>query len=512
MDAQVTGRSVTGRSVDDLIQSGNSFDVLNVDLFDGEKIVERVNVAIRDGWIHSVSSSGMVNSTVRQIDGAGKFLMPSLIDFEGHFSTPNEMLLGLISSDSKYVKDKLASLMENDGLFEIDTHGLNPGHGRRPSIRGMRGPIPPSANFEKHHRFGVTTVIDQGAFPWPANYMKRSRNCWAKNAPLDLRKEFLIYADLYSSGMWAAPAGLQFGYFGTDPVYNHWQSDEFSRWVDRRIGEGADHIKVFYEHWGRTENSDDAPVINRRSLGELVKATHARGKKVFVHSGTFSTTLDLIEVQADGGIHTPGSDRAPMDVIDAELAARFANSVRTLTPTMSVMLSECNGPYSLSNPKILEGFLNAETLPYLNALDELRLKGDTWESENPDRYLPVFETVARMCDAGALLTVGSDSGSFGPYVEGLSLHHEMFLIHEAVKKFSKRDPVIEALKAGTSSAALSYGLAVGSQVGDPRGFVQPGYRADLLLLKKSPVSDIQNTLKIESVFKAGYELNRQPVR
>jgi len=30
----------------------------------------------------------------------------------------------------------------------------------------------------------------------------------------DLRREFLIYADLYGAGMWASPAGLQFAYYG----------------------------------------------------------------------------------------------------------------------------------------------------------------------------------------------------------------------------------------------------------------------------------------------------------
>ncbi len=32
-----------------------------------------------------------------------------------------------------------------------------------------------------------------------------------------------------------------------------------------------------------------------------------------------------------------------------------------------------------------------------------------------------------------------------------------------------------------------------------RGFVKPGYRADLLLLRESPMTDILNTLKIERV-------------
>jgi adenine deaminase len=47
---------------------------------------------------------------------------------------------------------------------------------------------------------------------------------------------------------------------------------------------------------------------------------------------------------------------------------------------------------------------------------------------------------------------------------------------------------------------------------DPRGFVKPGYRADLLLLRESPMTEILNTLKIERVYKAGRLANRQMVR
>lgn len=494
--------------IEESLWSGNSFEIENVELFDGEERVHQAYVHVRDGWITEVGSApGERRANGGQsIDGSGLFLMPSLIDYEGHFSSPSDMLLGLVSSGSRSLRERLSKLMEDGQIYELDTHGLNPGHGRRPSQCGKKTEIPATSNFEKHIRFGVTTVIDQGSYPWPANYVKRSRGCWTTEHSLDVRKEFLIYADLFSSGMWAQPAGLQFAYFGTDPVYNSWTQAEFAAWVDRRINDGSDHIKIFYEKWGGAH----APHLTFDSLKRLTKASQERGLKVIVHSGTIETTEHIIEVRADGGIHTPlSSDGMAMS---KELAGRFADVVKVITPTLSVMLSECNGPYSLANPDILGKFLNEETLPYLNALDELRLTGDKWETDQIDRYLPMFETVARLADAGALLTTGSDSGSFGPYVEGLTVHHEMYLISEALRKFSNLDPVVEALKAGTSNAAKAYGLTLGSLRGDPRGYIRPGYRADMLLLKESPFKDICNTLKIQKVFKAGYVANRMPVR
>jgi imidazolonepropionase-like amidohydrolase len=199
-------------------------------------------------------------------------------------------------------------------------------------------------------------------------------------------------------------------------------------------------------------------------------------------------------------------------VMSDDLVGSFVENVKVVTPTMSVSLKDCNGPYSISNPAVRDQFLNADTKPYLNALDELRLYSSSIQAKDVNRYQVLFKSVAKLCDAGAWLTLGSDSGSFGPFVEGLTLHHEMYLISEAIRLFSNRDPVIEALSAGTSNGARAYGLDVDSKKGDPRGFVKPGFRADLLLLNASPRLDIRNTMKISIVFKAGYQANRQSVR
>ena len=132
-----------------------------------------------------------------------------------------------------------------------------------------------------------------------------------------------------------------------------------------------------------------------------------------------------------------------------ESAGRFAQVVKVITRTLSVMLSECNGPHSLANPDILGKFSNEETLPSLNALDELRLMGDKWDTDQIDRYLPLFETVARLPTRARCLR------------------------REVIRKFSNLDP---------------------------RGYIRPGYRADMLRVKESPFEDICNTLKILKVF------------
>ena len=59
-------------------------------------------------------------------------------------------------------------------------------------------------------------------------------------------------------------------------------------------------------------------------------------------------------------------------------------------------------------------------------------------------------------------------------------------------------------ESGDFECSAAYGLHIenGNQPkDDPRGFVKPGYRADLLLLRESPMVEMLNTLKIDRVFK-----------
>ena len=62
--------------------SGNSFVIRDVRVFDGDRATERVNVVVRDGRIASVGRSAPAE--LPQIDGAGRTLIPGLLDAHAH--------------------------------------------------------------------------------------------------------------------------------------------------------------------------------------------------------------------------------------------------------------------------------------------------------------------------------------------------------------------------------------------------------------------------------------------
>lgn len=82
-----------------------------------------------------------------------------------------------------------------------------------------------------------------------------------------------------------------------------------------------------------------------------------------------------------------------------------------------------------------------------------------------------------------------------PY--GTSLHDELKLLVQAGMS------ELEALRAVTVLPARYFRL------GD-RGSVEPGMRADLVLLKQNPLVDIANTMSIQKVWLAGQIFELRP--
>jgi imidazolonepropionase-like amidohydrolase len=111
--------------------------------------------------------------------------------------------------------------------------------------------------------------------------------------------------------------------------------------------------------------------------------------------------------------------------------------------------------------------------------------------DNVRRRLPALsENLRRLHAAGVPVALGTDMWA----LPGLAVSVEMDLFVQVGLS------PLEAIRAATQTAARS--LAID---GD-RGTLQPGKRADLLLLSDDPVRDVRNVRKMERVYKNGESL------
>lgn len=521
-----------------VIDKPGSLVIRNVTLFDGEKIHAKAVVVVKDSFIAQVcvdTDPLCPPAMPSDIDGQNGFLMPSLIDSEGHFTLSNEMLRDLledskssctIKNEKRYPhvsKSLLVKEFSDNGLFEeVDAHGLIANSPKKANERGRSYPIPQSANFEKHLRFGVSTVFDMHTTPWPASYVRRSNGKWgnASNAEQrDLKKQFLVYADLFYSSMWAMPHNLQFHYYGIDPVYNiqpegPWTEDDLKKWVLRRKLDGATHIKVFYE---TVRGVAKAPhFFTKQTLTSLTKIAHGMGLLVVSHMQDETLVESAVDADVDGFMHIPGDNRT---LLSQQILKKMKQRSLFAVATLGALSKACDNPYMVGN--MFKDVLNTvDILPYINALDEIRLASCRPPQPSAE-YEIILRNVAAMADEGIPLLVGVDAGDdIEPSVEGLNLHAEIAIVKAALQKYSKNyssneSATLYALKTATSNAAMAFKMHLENRYlpkVDPRGFVKKGYRADLLLLKNSPFDDIKNSLKIRSLWKAGYPIHRAMVR
>ena len=78
-------------------------------------------------------------------------------------------------------------------------------------------------------------------------------------------------------------------------------SAESQAFVDARVAEGSDFIKIIYDDLKSLGMS--VPMLDRRTLRGLVAAAHARGKLAVVHVLTEAQATDAIEAGVDGLVH-----------------------------------------------------------------------------------------------------------------------------------------------------------------------------------------------------------------
>lgn len=223
--------------------------------------------------------------------------------------------------------------------------------------------------------------------------------------------------------------------------------EQAQAFVEQRVADGADYIKIVTE--AAPPAGMDQPTVNA-----IVQAAHEHGLLVIAHSITAGAFRVAIEAGVDVSTH------APLDaVLDDESIARMRQMGMISVPTLTMM----EGTAQL---------FAARGLRYDNA----------------------SQSVAKFHEAGIRILAGTDANSapgapFGPK-HGESLHHEFELLVQAGLT------PIEVLAGSTSLTADTFSLK-------DRGVIEPGRRADLLLVDGDPTTDITATRNIVGVWIAG---------
>lgn len=318
--------------------------------------------------------------------------------------------------------------------------------------------------------FGVTTVVDMYMVISTMKNIKKVQASGKANG----------MASLISAGTLATVPGGHGTQFLKIPTIS--KPQEAQDFVDARIEEGSDFIKIIYDDGSAL--SSEQPTLDKATLAALIQAAHKRGKLAVVHVLTLREAREAIEAGADGLAHLYCNKDFYQD-----FGLLVAQHKAFVIPTLTVLQNICG---------VSEGHTlieDSRISPYLMPTDIAYLKRPFPLKGTHTSYEASEKAVGQLKAEGVPILAGTDALNPGT-AYGASLHHELELLVRA-----GLSPV-EALKAATSSPA---GIFKFSNC----GHIKPGFNADLLLVRGDPTEDIRATRDIAAIWKNGVRVDRE---
>ncbi|KAJ6437236.1 xylulose-5-phosphate/fructose-6-phosphate phosphoketolase [Purpureocillium lavendulum] len=311
--------------------------------------------------------------------------------------------------------------------------------------------------LEHMAKWGVTTALGMGEWsPEKVNALRGSPGL----------------TDIRSAGIPATtPGSLHSKMLPIDQNAFVTGPEDSSRFVKDRLAQHADYIKIVA----------DVPGPDQDTINALVAESHSQEKLVVTHAATYSPFTMALAGRPDFITHVPRDK-----VLDEEDAKDMAQKQIVSIPTLAMMATICRPlPWSA----VLRVLLQPSLL--LTVLRGRR------SFAGPEAYRNCTDSVMQLHRASVQILVGTDSNEEedSPFTipHGESFHREMELLVEAGLS------TVEVLKAGTSLAAGCFGL-------EDRGAIEPGKRADLVLLAANPLDEIRSSRKIDRVWLGGVAL------
>ncbi len=395
------------------------------------------------------------------IDAKGKFVLPGYIDTHVHF----------FQSGDIYTRP--------DGL---DLNSIRPYKEETEWIRSHLDDV-----FARYLRCGITSVLDIGGPLWNFEMRKRA-NATAK-APRVAAAGPLI------SSVSRTPLDL-----GDPPIVKIDTSEQGREMVRKLAAQKPDYVKIWY-----IVNAENPVEKFRPIVHAVVEESHALKLRVAVHATELEAARASVEEGADLLVHSV-TDKP----VDDAFVKLLKDKGTMLTPTLVVFerygrtfankLELTPEEKAWGNPEVIAS-LDVTKIPADKRPDRLKKA-----MENPEAVLDTIQktydvalrNLKTLEDAGVTIATGTDAGNIGT-IHGPAIFREFQLMKQAGLT------PMQILQCTTANAAKVFGGETGAKIGS----LQPGYFADLVILKSNPVDDIKNASDIDTVIKGGvaYQAN-----
>lgn len=433
---------------------------------DGEADPVIEDVVIKDGVIIAVGANLAENFHATQLhDASGRFVIPGLADMHSHFGN------GIVDGDADDAAYVLARHLYFGNTTILNLGSFQASPDRIDDLRAkmaageLAGPrlLAVGALITMRGSHPTTTIYSPDVQRQIAERVARA----PASGPIDL-------SPLRATTLVSTP-------------------EDVVTEINRVGSWGADAIKITVES-GPSEFGDDHPQMPPAMIKSAVLTAKDYGAPVLCHISSLDEVEDCLANGARGVVHawTPEAHETGPD----DLEQRMAEAGFVVIPTAAMFdgWRRYTADPSLLERAALAGVLSNRERAWLSSPGMIANFGGSpeWDKsiERMTAHLKKFH------DLGGTIIAGTDTGN--PYrIAGLALHEEIAFYTEAVGLTPR-----EAIAAATIDAARLVD-AEGEW-----GAVRPGRAADLVILNRNPLEDINNTLEIADVVKAGRIVDR----
>jgi imidazolonepropionase-like amidohydrolase len=263
--------------------------------------------------------------------------------------------------------------------------------------------------------------------------------------------------------------------------------------VQERAAGGMDAIKITVES-GPRPFGEHRPHMPVAMIREIVDEATRHGLPVFAHI----SSVPELEAAVRGGASTLAHAVSDEPEPGPEHVRMLVEHGVSVTPTLAFFYAlhrYLDDPTLLDDPFLRAG-VTEEAIESARRAPMFRMEGLTDFMRL--RLEGALHHVGEAHRAGVIIALGTDAGN--PFTfPGFSAHVEMQLLAEA--GLTPMEVIVAATRRGAELLRRA----------DEFGTLEPGKRADLLILGANPLDDIRNTRSLEVVISEGRVVDRQAV-
>jgi imidazolonepropionase-like amidohydrolase len=274
-------------------------------------------------------------------------------------------------------------------------------------------------------------------------------------------------------------------YFATDVIREVSTPAQARAAVRELVAKNPDVIKFWVD-----DRNGEKRKFGPEVYSAIIDEAHRHGKKAIAHIYELEDAKGVVRAGVDGTAHmvrAPGPDEELLRLLTG-------NDVFVFT-SMSIQKALAENPAWLDDPYLAQTVDQASRDAVRDQLSQMQGQAAMQMTAG----YAILEAGLRTChQAGVRLLLSADTGLLAQF-PGFAEHREL----EAMVTAGM--PALDAITAATLLPAQLLGLA-------DRGSLEPGKRADFIVLDANPLDNIVNSRKISAVYLAGRAVDREKLQ